>query len=423
MGNSNGTPNDARLHRFVVSKSWGDAERFFERAGLEEGLSNLRYLHRRPTRCGGGVDYAPVFSLAVAGGAPIGLLREMILVGGRDVVTMTDSKGNTALHEACQFESPAPIIRLLIDVGGRDLATARSGRGHTALSLICNAGLGVRVMHGDRLLPMRKQSALDGRSIVEIVDRMIDLGGRDLVLNRDAQNQTALMYAAKAPSVPEEALIRIIRAGGRQLLTMTNNRGMTALHIALWKGEAGISVEEKKTFKTKAILEMIEAGGAELASMTGGLGLTPLHAACSFGAPPCVVQSLVDVGGTGLVMATTDEKGLSMTALRFAIRPCGVCPETVRILANAGGVELVSTVGGDGRTALDVLNSPGRGAKTLPNREEARRILEDVLRGSAKEGYNVRCNDGMVCATAVAIPVSAKDTSSADAVVKVTAVT
>eukprot|EP00567_Pseudictyota_dubia_P017071 CAMPEP_0197436572 /NCGR_PEP_ID=MMETSP1175-20131217/4003_1 /TAXON_ID=1003142 /ORGANISM="Triceratium dubium, Strain CCMP147" /LENGTH=348 /DNA_ID=CAMNT_0042965891 /DNA_START=273 /DNA_END=1319 /DNA_ORIENTATION=- len=335
---------------------------------------------------------------------------------------MTDSKGNTALHMACQYESPAPIVNLLIDVGGRELVGAKSSSNSTALIWICNAGMVVkmRLNDGKGLVPLKKKSALDKHSVAEIVNRMVDIGGRELVMTKDSRNQTALMYATTAPGVPDEAVIKLVRVGGKQLLMMTNNNRATALHIALWRQNNNDKQSSERTFKTEAIREMIDVGGVDLVTARAYfLGLTPLHVACSFGAPPDVIQYLVDAGrGAGLVtMTSTNEADQSFTALRFAIRPDDkICPDTVRILAKAGGPELILSRGGDGRTVLDVLSSTStdgkKGEVLQPNRDEARRILEDAMRS-----LDARSNKSSITIesiTAVPLPITMSSTYGDD---------
>jgi len=213
---------------------------------------------------------------------------------------------------------------------------------------------------------------------------MVDSGGGVLVKTKDIQNQTPLMYACAGPDLPEQAILRMIQVGGKELLLMQNNKGMTALHASMWEGNKASSVVLRST----VIQEMINVGGIDLVTVKGELDITPLHTACAIGAPLESIQRIVDTGGVDLVLAKTIswKRGLGANALRFVFRfgreKRDWCIGAMKILIRIGGPKLILMKGDDGKTSIELLGqcTPLLGEEKRSIRDEYRRILEDALR-------------------------------------------
>ena len=73
--------------------------------------------------------------------------------------------------------------------------------------------------------------ALERKKSTEVITKMIDLGGRPLLMGKNIYLETALHVACRKAS-PIEVIMKMIDVGGRQLLTEKNKYGATALYYA-----------------------------------------------------------------------------------------------------------------------------------------------------------------------------------------------
>lgn len=384
MGASTSTLND-----MVRRNDWDRLMNFLKTAGHAEKLESLKYMQKK-RRSNGELDYSPVLSLAIVKKAPMPILREMIIAGGKQVVALTDCQGNTALHTACQFYPSPLLVHLLVDVGGKELILARTTRQKsTALHYICNSGLKMILLneHGSvQKVNHARGEAADSYALGEMVKRMVEAAGedgKDYVAAKDARNQTALMYACMGSDIPERAIVKMIEAGGKEALLLRNNKGMTALHVALWQ----IGSSTVRSSRKAVIDEMIRVGGAELLMIQGELGLTCLHVACSHGAPVPIIEALVDAGGRELALSKLDEKGLYANALRLALRydrGMAWSTGTIKALIRIGGAELILMPDGKGQSAVDAMRDKDENGKDwieghLEQHVKLRSILEEAL--------------------------------------------
>jgi len=66
------------------------------------------------------------------------MVKLLLGIGGKELVTMRDGDVWTALHSACRYGPSYKVIKMLIDVGGKDLVMAKTKYGSTALHLLCD---------------------------------------------------------------------------------------------------------------------------------------------------------------------------------------------------------------------------------------------------------------------------------------------
>jgi hypothetical protein len=86
------------------------------------------------------------------------------------------------------------------------------------------------------------------------------------------------------------------------------------------------------------------------------LGCTCLHSACLKTAPEKVIISMIEIGGTDLVMMKTKQNvSVANTALHYACRNEGLSVNVIKSLLDAGGKGLVLEVNDYGMTALHEL--------------------------------------------------------------------
>ena len=66
----------------------------------------------------------------------------------------------------------------------------------------------------------------------EIVTKLIEIGGRDLVMKVDNHGSTALHFACGRKNPSLEVISKLIEIGGRELVMKKDGDGCTALHAA-----------------------------------------------------------------------------------------------------------------------------------------------------------------------------------------------
>ena len=110
------------------------------------------------------------------------------------------------------------------------------------------------------------QFALQVKKSTKIILKLIEIGGRDLVMSIDDDLCTTLYYACIS-RYPTAIITKLIEVGGRELvLAKDKNGNNTVLHCA---SAYGASIE--------SISKLIESGGSELLIEKDGPGYAALH--------------------------------------------------------------------------------------------------------------------------------------------------
>ena len=218
----------------------------------------------------------------------------------------------TLLHLAMFLKKSEVILLKLIEIGGRELVIEKDGLGVTSLHCACSYN-----------------------ASIEVVSKLIEIGGEDLVIQKDEDGLTSLHRACRN-NAAIEVVSKLIEIGTRELLIEKDNYGSTALHRACDdEGQASVAI----------VLKLVMIGGRELVTEKNILGYTALHCACRNYASIEVMSKLIEIGGRELVMEK-DEDGL--TALHHA---CGSI-EIVSKLIEIGGRELLVERNANGHIAL-----------------------------------------------------------------------
>ena len=215
------------------------------------------------------------------------------------------------------------VILKLIDIGGKELVMENDSSIRTALHLACK---------------------IEDMSLHIISSQLIEIGGRELLMISDQFGRTALHNACMNRNMSLDVVLKMIEVGGRELLlTSPNNNGGTALYYACWHGDASIAIVSK----------LIEVGGKELVmkSVLNEYGVTALHGACGRENPSIVIVSkLIELGGRELVMMR-EKKG--RTALHYACENKNMAQEQIiSKLIEVGGRELLMCENIEGDIAL-----------------------------------------------------------------------
>ena len=188
----------------------------------------------------------------------------------------------------------------------------------------------------------------------KIIFKLIELGGRELVMMKSSHGENVLKKACESKNASLDIISKLIEVGGRELLVRVNENstGETALHKACWN----------EYFTLEGIIKLIEAGGKELVMMsTHYCEYTALHYACMSGNTLLdVISKLIEVGGKELVMATSKD---GETALHFVCKKTNSSPDVVSKLIEIGGRELLMANDRNEQSALHIFftkrNSPG----------------------------------------------------------------
>ena len=99
------------------------------------------------------------------------------------------------------------------------------------------------------------QLAIDHQKLKEVIFRMMDIGGMELMMMNDQYGKTALHWACENENISMEIISKMLEMGGRELLMMDDQFGISALHCAC----------ENKNISMEMILEqLLEVGGREL---------------------------------------------------------------------------------------------------------------------------------------------------------------
>jgi len=163
----------------------------------------------------------------------------------------------------------------------------------------------------DRLLYSAISSLSEEISCTDIVDNgavekiltMIDEGGKDLLIT----SPESLLYRSIHMKAPVEIINKLIEVGGKELVMKKNLDFDTSLHIA-FESNAVVDV----------VTKLIEVGGKELLIAKDCYGYTVLHYACSTPTSLEIIKMMIDLGGRDLLEQMNDENGLIVVNLVLA---------------------------------------------------------------------------------------------------------
>ena len=320
------------------------------------------------------------------------LCLRLIEIGGANVVKRVHLTTRssivsmwTALHYACYNHGMAnekrswlEIVKKMLEVGGKDLVL-----------MACSCGTALHMALS------RAPSAETGK----LVHLLLTVGGETLVLTRDLCDRTALHYLCLTKSEHGPEIVhQLLTIGGKKLVYMTADDGLTALHC--------VPFSHLDKFTVKIVDHLLEFGGETLVMMkTQGVGWTLLHILCNHitkNNKTCKILSdivcrLIDTGGKRLVLDYDEEL---MTALHYLCKKRGEhCPRILNRLLEVGGEELLSKIDGNGDTVLHTA------CKSGPHRRDLIYHLLDI--GREKLLFIEQLDEP--CLTAIEIEFSATD--------------
>jgi ankyrin repeat protein len=193
---------------------------------------------------------------------------------------------------------------------------------------------------------------------LEVFNRMVEVGGLELVLMTDRKSWTALHYVVESGRTrwPRLDLVdKLLEIGGAELVMMTDQYGHTALHHALG---LGCFQFDGMSPSIDVVNRLLAVGGQQLVMISdSGLGQTVLHRIClNKRTQPNldVVDRLLTVGGEPLIFMR-DAHGntlLHLACFRSVLRDNDL--RLIERLIERGRKELVLMTDDVGRTAMQI---------------------------------------------------------------------
>jgi ankyrin repeat protein len=332
--------------------------------------------------------------------APDDIVEAMINSGGKELVMKADDNNNdTVLHTACDYGASYDIIKMLIEVGGKDLVMAKNNDGNTALYFLCqsieedtkvaekvklifqvgDANLLLSICSDDYWSEVRKYLSSDAaeeekRSNImyrnhdgtcvhaacyygapdDIIKTLLDIGGKELVMEIDNNDDTAL-HSAFMNDASCNIIKMLIEVGGKDLIMAMGERDKTALHFLC---------SNNHNYADDIIKTLLDIGGKELVMQLDDDNCTVLHLA--FCRESCInkmhniIKMIIEVGGKYLVMAKDWNGDTALHNLCWFIKRHTKAAEIINIILQVGDTNLLlSTKNHDGNTPLEIATDRG----------------------------------------------------------------
>ena len=219
----------------------------------------------------------------------------------------------TTLQLALWENKSEAVIFKLMEIGGKELMMKMDSDNKSTLSYAC----------GSRIKSF------------EVISKLIEVGGKEMVISKDDLfNRTALYFAfedTNIASLDKRIISKLIEIGGKELVLINSDMRGTALHCACWSPQEG---------QLEIISMLIETGGKELVMAKDYYGRTVLdylydHWDEEFSLE--IISKLIEIGGKDLVMIKSEDG----TALHSACKNSSNSPETISKLIKVGGRELL----------------------------------------------------------------------------------
>ena len=106
--------------------------------------------------------------------------------------------------------------------------------------------------YSDHYLHTLLHLALKLEKSVEIVSKLINIGGRELIMKKNQDGQTALHFACQNENTPLDIVSKLVDEGGHEMTKEIDQYGKTALHYAMtWKNKKIIKLLRKHKMRPK----------------------------------------------------------------------------------------------------------------------------------------------------------------------------
>ena len=216
--------------------------------------------------------------------------------GGREYVLQKNFRGRTPLHWACEMNSSIEVVKCLVELGGKELVVMEDDNGKRAQSKSADVVNYLIEIGGDlkkKGFPKRSaklhdflESKMFDKMEVFLDDNDVNLDTkRSAIAYKDKNGWTQLMLSV-VKDVPDSVVEKMILTGGSEILSMTNKWENIALLYAL--------AHKRNLNIIKLFVE--NGGGKDCVAKSYGKGLTPLHWACKYNSTLEIIEFLIKEG-------------------------------------------------------------------------------------------------------------------------------
>ena len=211
--------NDEALYQHIEDEEWDAALSLLDQTDANERVDLISQR-----------EHSPLWTIAYhqtsLSQSARNLCLRLINIGGDVIVNQTgtmhwmdgnDGREFTVLYLACE-KLNLEFIQILLDNGVNVLQELEMGKNALHI-VVCNAGF----IQDER------------NRVLEVMELLINAGGRELVLMRDNEGKTSLHYACLDTNVysdyREQAIYLLLDSGGRELLMMGDGRDEIAFEL------------------------------------------------------------------------------------------------------------------------------------------------------------------------------------------------
>jgi len=131
----------------------------------------------------------------------------------------------------------------------------------------------------------------NGSQNYDVVMKLVDVGGSDLVLQKDMDGITSLHYLCSY-ATPNDVVMNMIEVGGEELVLAKDNDGWNSLFYACCF----------RSSNSDLIMELIQAGGRDVVVDNDHNGENSLFIACKNNVSMNVLERMIDVGGQDILL-------------------------------------------------------------------------------------------------------------------------
>lgn len=153
------------LYNYCSERNWVEVLAYLQSdAPEEEKKRQIQYKHR---------SHGNTLNCACFNDPPLEVVKQLLDIGGRDIIFETMRGGYSPLHVACGRNISYEVIHLLLEVGGKDLTLMQTeGDLCTALHHAC-------FTHND----------------VNVIKLLVEIGGKQLALIESKYRRTAMNFS------------------------------------------------------------------------------------------------------------------------------------------------------------------------------------------------------------------------------------
>mmetsp|Transcript_23396 Transcript_23396/g.34806 ORF Transcript_23396/g.34806 Transcript_23396/m.34806 type:complete len:679 (-) Transcript_23396:171-2207(-) len=156
------------------------------------------------------------------------VVSKLLKVGGSDLVCDKDRTGRSPFDLFFENpDAPTEVLLILIEAGGRSFILEKDTKGRNTLSKFIKDGGTLRRQDKSKQKPLHPVLKNDD-AFANILLKLIEIGGQDIVLDKDAKGRNILVYACHY-NAPTEVITKLVEIGGKDLVLERDRNGRSPL--------------------------------------------------------------------------------------------------------------------------------------------------------------------------------------------------